>query len=99
MRDSPGYGWLSEESADDAARLTARRVWIVDPIDGTRGFIGGRSDWAGSAALVEAGRPVAAPLFAPLTHQLFLALKGQGATSNGEPIGPRPGAPPDPRRQ
>jgi myo-inositol-1(or 4)-monophosphatase len=92
MRDAPGYGWLSEESADDAARLTARRVWIVDPIDGTRGFIGGRSDWAVSAALVEDGRPVAAALFAPVTDEFFLAVKGQGARRNGEPISPAPGA-------
>ena len=92
MRDSPGYGWLSEESADDPARLTARRVWIVDPIDGTRGFISGRSDWAISAALVEDGRPVAAALFAPVTNELFLAVKGRGATRSGEPIAPAPGA-------
>jgi myo-inositol-1(or 4)-monophosphatase len=92
MRDSPGYGWLSEESADDPARLTARRVWIVDPIDGTRGFISGRSDWAISAALVEDGRPVAAALFAPVTDELFLAVKGRGATRSGEPIAPAPGA-------
>ena len=92
MRDSPGYGWLSEESADDPARLTARRVWIVDPIDGTRGFIGGRSDWAVSAALVEDGRPVAAVLFAPVPDELFVAVKGQGARCNGKPISPAPGA-------
>jgi myo-inositol-1(or 4)-monophosphatase len=92
MRDAPGYGWLSEESADDPARLAARRVWIVDPIDGTRGFISGRSDWAVSAALVEAGRPAAAALFAPVTDELFLAVKGEGASRNGEPIAPAPGA-------
>ncbi len=86
MRDAPGYGWLSEESTDDPARLAARRVWIVDPIDGTRGFISGRSDWAVSAALVEDGRPVVAALFAPATDELFLAVKGAGATRNGESI-------------
>jgi myo-inositol-1(or 4)-monophosphatase len=91
MRDTPGYGWLSEESVDDPARLAARRVWIVDPIDGTRGFISGRPDWAVSAALVEDGRPVAAALFAPVTDELFLAVKRKGATRNGEPISPTPG--------
>ena len=91
MHATPGYGWLSEESADDPARLVARRVWIVDPIDGTRGFIGGRPDWAISAALVEDGRPIAAALFAPVTDELFLAVKGEGATRNGAPISPSDG--------
>jgi myo-inositol-1(or 4)-monophosphatase len=84
--DRTGYGWLSEESADDGARLAARRVWVVDPIDGTRGFIAGYPDWAISAALVEDGRPVAAALFAPVTDELFVAVSGGGATRNGVPI-------------
>jgi fructose-1,6-bisphosphatase/inositol monophosphatase family enzyme len=50
------FAWLSEETADDAARLTARYVWVVDPIDGTRAYIAGQSDWAISAALIEQGR-------------------------------------------
>ena len=62
------------------ARLDARRVWIVDPIDGTRAFIAGRADWSISAALVEDGRPVLAALFAPATDELFLAIAGGGAT-------------------
>jgi myo-inositol-1(or 4)-monophosphatase len=86
MANRPGYGWLSEESADDGMRLTARRVWVVDPIDGTRGFIGGHPDWAISAALVEDGRPIAAALFAPATEELFVAVQGRGATRNGVPI-------------
>ena len=81
-----GIGWLSEESADDAARLSARAVWIVDPIDGTRGYIAGLPDWAVSAALVENGRPVAACLFAPITNEFFMAVAGKGATRNGEPV-------------
>jgi myo-inositol-1(or 4)-monophosphatase len=91
MGCTPDYGWLSEEGADDPTRLTARRVWVVDPIDGTRGFIAGRSDWAVSVALVEEGRPVAAALFAPVTDDLFLAVAGHGATRNGEPIFPTDG--------
>jgi len=86
MHDMAGYGWLSEESTDDPRRLAARRVWIVDPIDGTRGFISGRPDWAVSAALVEDGRPVAAALFAPVTDELFVAVRGRGATRNGQAI-------------
>ena len=78
--------WLSEESADDSSRLDARLVWIVDPIDGTRGYIAGLPDWTVSAALVENGRPIAACLFAPVTDEFFLAVAGKGATRNGEAI-------------
>src|SRR5262249_28245395 len=60
-----GIAWLSEETIDDASRCSARRVWIVDPIDGTRAYMAGRTDWAVSAALVEDGRPIAAALYAP----------------------------------
>ena len=87
-----GIGWLSEESADDPARLTSRLVWIVDPIDGTRGYIAGLPDWAVSAALVENGRPIAACLFAPVTDEFFMAVAGKGATRNGEAIAATPGA-------
>jgi myo-inositol-1(or 4)-monophosphatase len=80
------YGWLSEETADDPARLDAKRIWIVDPIDGTRGFIAGKTDWTVVAALVEAGRPISAAVFAPVDDQLFLAEAGKGATLNGAPI-------------
>jgi myo-inositol-1(or 4)-monophosphatase len=92
MGETPGYGWLSEESADDPARLAARRVWVVDPIDGTRGFIAGHPDWAISAALVEDGRPLAAALFAPATDELFFAVRGAGATRNGAPLRSSAGA-------
>lgn len=79
----PAVGWLSEESVDSPARLDARRVWIVDPIDGTRAFMAGGADWAVSAALVEDGRPVAAALFAPVTGEMFTAIAGHGAQHNG----------------
>ena len=78
--------WLSEESVDDPARLDARYVWIVDPIDGTRAYIAGLPDWAVSAALVENGRPVAACLYAPVSDEFFMAVAGQGATRNGVAI-------------
>jgi myo-inositol-1(or 4)-monophosphatase len=81
-----GDGWLSEESENDPTRLGARRVWVVDPIDGTRAFIAGREDWSVSAALVVDGRPVVAALFAPVTDELFLATAGGGATCNGAAI-------------
>jgi myo-inositol-1(or 4)-monophosphatase len=82
----PEAGWLSEESEDDPARLAAPRLWIVDPIDGTRSFIAGRADWTISVALVEGGRPVVAGLYAPVSEELFLAVAGAGATRNGTPI-------------
>ena len=87
----PEAGWLSEESEDGPARLAASRVWIVDPIDGTRSFIAGRPDWAISVALVEARRPVVAALHAPISEELFLAVAGAGATRNGTPIKATPG--------
>jgi myo-inositol-1(or 4)-monophosphatase len=88
----PGDAWLSEESENDPTRLHARRVWVVDPIDGTRAYIAGREDWSVSAALVEDGRPVLAALFAPATDELFLASAGGGATRNGAAIAVSTGA-------
>jgi len=82
----PGCGWLSEETADDGSRRQARRLWIVDPIDGTRSYLAGRPDWVISAALVDDGRPVLAGVFAPVTDELFVAVAGAGATRNGAPI-------------
>ncbi len=79
-------GWLSEETEDDPARLERADVWVVDPIDGTRAYLAGLPDWVVSAALVSAGRPVVAALYAPATDELFLAIAGAGATLNGRPI-------------
>jgi myo-inositol-1(or 4)-monophosphatase len=83
---APDYGWLSEESADDEARLGKHLVWIVDPIDGTRGYLAGREDWCVSAALVEEASPVLAAVFAPASDEFFFAVRGQGATRNNVPI-------------
>lgn len=82
----PDYGWLSEESIDSPDRLARRRVWVVDPIDGTRSFMSGGEDWAVSVALVEDGRPVAGVLYAPVTEELFVAARGRGTTVNGAPV-------------
>jgi myo-inositol-1(or 4)-monophosphatase len=79
---SPEYGWLSEESVDDEARLGKRLVWIVDPIDGTRGYLAGREDWCVSVALVEDASPLLAAVFAPASDEFFFAMRGQGATLN-----------------
>ena len=77
---APDCGWLSEESEDDRARLGGPRLWIVDPIDGTRAFVNGRTDWSISVALVENGRPAIAALFVPMQDTLYLATAGEGAT-------------------
>jgi myo-inositol-1(or 4)-monophosphatase len=87
-----GIGWLSEESIDNPARLEARYVWIVDPIDGTRAYLGGFPDWAVSAALTENGRPIAACLYAPVSEEFFMASAGAGATLNGAAITATPGS-------
>lgn len=89
---APDVAWLSEETTDDPIRLDATRLWIVDPIDGTRGYIAGLTDWAVSAALVENGRPIAACLFAPVTDEFFMAVAGSGATRNGAAITTSAGA-------
>ena len=90
--DGEDFGWLSEESVEDNRRLTARYVWIVDPIDGTRAFLAGLTDWTISAALVENGRPIAACLYAPATEEFFMAVAGRGATRNGASIATTLGA-------
>ena len=89
---TPGYGWLSEESADDEMRLGKRLVWIVDPIDGTRGYLAGREDWCVSVALVEGARPLLAAVFAPASEEFFFAERGQGSWLNGLPVQAASGA-------
>ncbi len=75
-------GWLSEESADDLSRLDLPRLWIVDPIDGTREFVEGIPEWGISVAWVEDGRPVAGGVFNPQAKQLMLGAAGSGVTLN-----------------
>lgn len=86
-----GYGWLSEESKDDRSRLSSERLFIVDPIDGTRSYLAGLPDWTIVAAVVEKGRPVAAAVYVPVDDDLYLAAAGTGATRNGESIAASPG--------
>lgn len=79
-------GWLSEESADGRARLGRRRVWVVDPLDGTREFLAGVSQWCVSVGLVEDGVAVAGGVYAPVVDELFLGSLETGATLNDRPI-------------
>lgn len=82
----PGYGWLSEETEDDHSRLSTRRVFVVDPIDGTRAFIRGEDAWTVSIAVVEDGEAVVGVLYAPARDELYWAHKGGGAFFNGAPL-------------
>ena len=79
MQAYPDDGWLSEESHDDKDRLTRERVWIVDPVDGTKEFVAGIPEYAISVALVEQGIPILASVYNPATDELFHAIKGGGA--------------------
>ena len=80
----PGEGWLSEETHDDGHRIGMERVWVVDPIDGTRGFLAGRPEWCVSVALSVNGAITAAGILNPSAHETFLAAAGDGATLNGD---------------
>src|SRR3989337_2673607 len=82
----PDYGWLSEETEDDPERLKHRRVWVVDPIDGTNAFLRHLPEWTVSAALVEDGVPVLGVVFNPATKEFFHAMRGKGAFLNDKPI-------------
>lgn len=82
----PSAGWLSEETVDHPERLTRGLCWLVDPIDGTRDFVRGRSGWAISVALVSEGRPLIGVLDAPARGEFWRGISGQGATRNGAPL-------------
>ncbi|MCF8706775.1 3'(2'),5'-bisphosphate nucleotidase CysQ [Rhizorhapis sp. SPR117] len=82
----PGAAWLSEEAADDLVRLGHERIWVVDPIDGTRDYLRGRRGWAVSVALVEHGEPVLGLLAAPARDEMWIAQKGKGVWRNGVPL-------------
>jgi myo-inositol-1(or 4)-monophosphatase len=83
LRDEEG--WLSEETIDDRIRLEKRRVWVVDPLDGTREFVAGIPEFSTSVAMVEDGRPVAGGIYNPATNETFLGSLGSGVTYNGKP--------------
>ncbi len=84
MAERPDYGWVSEES--EAAAAGARRVFVVDPIDGTRSFLKGRPEYAVSAAVVADGRPLVAAVYNPETKEFFEAAAGAGSRLNGRAI-------------
>jgi len=81
-----GEGWLSEESVDDLSRLDKTRVWIVDPLDGTREFVAGIPEFCVSVAMVEDGIPVAGGICNPATNEIFLGSLDSGVIYNGKPV-------------
>jgi myo-inositol-1(or 4)-monophosphatase len=81
-----GDAWLSEETADDPVRLDARRVWVVDPLDGTKEFVEGLPEWCVSIGLVEDGRAVAGGILNPAADFLAIGAKGEGCLLNGLPV-------------
>ena len=82
----PGYGWLSEETDDDPARLAHARVFIIDPIDGTRAFIAGEAGFAHSLAVAADGIVPAAVVYLPVLDLMYTAETGGPALLNGAPI-------------
>ena len=87
MRDPfPAYGWLSEETADNDDRLKCRRVWIVDPLDGTREFINGIPEFAVAIALIEDGVPVLGVTYNPIKRELYSSARGAGCYLNSQRV-------------
>lgn len=84
----PDYGWLSEETRDDPERLGKARLFVVDPIDGTRAFLNDRPWWAIAVAVIEADRPVAGVVYAPELSEIYEATRGGGARLNGAAVRP-----------
>lgn len=82
----PDYGWLSEESADDPARLIRSQVFVVDPIDGTVAFLKNRPHFTICAAVVVDGHPCCGAIYNPISDELYSARTGNGAWRNGAPI-------------
>jgi myo-inositol-1(or 4)-monophosphatase len=82
----PDYGWLSEETRDTIERLSKNRVWVVDPIDGTKEFVEGIPNFVISIGLVENGEPILGVIHNPINKDMFTAKKGDGIHFNGEPV-------------
>ena len=86
MNNFPDYGWLSEETVDSSERLIKEKVWVVDPLDGTKEFIEGIPNFVVSIGLVKEGNPILGVLYNPVTKELFSASEGEGAFLNNNRI-------------
>ena len=82
----PHDAWLSEESPDNGARHHTQRVWILDPIDGTKPLIKSLPHYTISLALIDQGQPAIGVIFNPATQEYFCAIQGQQSRLNGQPI-------------
>jgi myo-inositol-1(or 4)-monophosphatase len=82
----PDDGWLSEENPDNADRLRKSRLWIVDPIDGTRAFSDGMRFWGVGVALIENHEPILSGIYCPVDDVMYHAVKNGGAFRNGLPL-------------
>lgn len=82
----PEYGWLSEETADNADRLSCRRVWIVDPLDGTKEFIKGIPEFVIAIALAEEGSPIVGVTYNPIKREMFWCARGSGCYMDSRPV-------------
>ncbi|MFW6061866.1 MAG: 3'(2'),5'-bisphosphate nucleotidase CysQ [Planctomycetota bacterium] len=88
----PDDGWLSEETRDDPERLKRQRVWVVDPLDGTKEYTKAIPEFCISVALVENNEPAVGVIYNPSSDEMFTAVRDEGAARNGEPIrADRPG--------
>ena len=85
-KNTPNYGWISEETADDGSRLSSDFFWCVDPIDGTRSYINKKPEYTISVALIKKNEPVLGLVFNPETKELFSAVKNKGAFCNERKI-------------
>jgi myo-inositol-1(or 4)-monophosphatase len=81
-----GEGWLSEEQDPSDERFGARRVWIVDPLDGTEQFVAGIPEWCVSIGLVDDGVPVAGGIYNPAADEMIVGALGVGVFRNGQPV-------------
>jgi len=88
MAATPEAGWLSEETRDTPERLDKRRLWVVDPLDGTNEFVAGQDEFAVSVAYVKDGHPLLGVVHNPATDETMAGVVGQGITYNGEPARP-----------
>ena len=84
IKETPDFGWLSEETRDSKLRLDKKMVWVVDPLDGTKEFVEGIPNFVISIGLVENGIPVLGTIYNPVSEELFTAYKGNGVKLNGE---------------
>ncbi len=85
-KNTPNFGWLSEESLDDKSRLNSEFFWCLDPIDGTRSYISGKPEYTISLALINRFEPILGMIFNPVTNEFFFAEKNFGAFCNHSKI-------------